>query len=63
MNNDQKVVTILMAKKLREMLDTFVQEHVEVALAHLGLKPDEFMDYLIDRASDAIDLGRAHKSA
>lgn len=36
MDTDRKVVTILMAKKLRDMLDEFVQENTELALAHLG---------------------------
>mgnify|MGYP001601232498 FL=1 len=63
MDTDRKMVTILMAKKLHDVLEAFVQEHAEVALAHLGLKPDEFREYLLERAPDAIDMVRAHKSA
>lgn len=60
MSTDRKVVTILMAKKLREILEDFVTENADTIKEHLEMSPKEFAAYLLDLTPNAIALIKAH---
>lgn len=60
MSTDRKVVVVLMAKKLREMLEEFVNENADTITDRLEMSPTEFGVYLLDLAPDAINLVKAN---
>ena len=62
MDTDRKVVTVLLAKVLNESLDTFVKQSAGHAHQYLGMGPEEWRSYLLERLPDALDLIKAHKS-
>jgi len=65
MDADRKLVAVLLAAKLHNLIDELIEEHAVSIRTYLGYEnPQDFKGYLLERLPDAVDLLlKAQKSA
>ncbi|MBI2053338.1 MAG: hypothetical protein HYT41_01155 [Candidatus Sungbacteria bacterium] len=57
MDADRKLVAVLLAAKLHNLIDELIGEHAESIRAYLGYEnPQDFRGYILERLPDAVAL-------